>query len=216
MGHKKAGKLLHLALDIASPTVFMALKGCLQQIRRLHSSEHQLFPDPFYSIHKSLLCWIINENLSTIGMRLCSWKMYQIRKGFGSASMFEDNKNMFGQLSSRIDRGIYWDHWVNHVGYGNESILCLISFTPSRLPCSPQLSATSYRDFPVRECVLVGEIFRELRPQIISVVDTEIFSSILCLKQPQGLYQLEQWSDEYITRQTLSSEIFVDALRRVQ
>ena len=152
----------------------------------------------------------MNESLSTIGIRLCSWKMYRLQKKCRSG-LPKDR-----QLSSRIDRGKYWNHWVEYVGHGNESILCLIPFTaPTRFAGSSQWNATSYRDLPVWECILVGDIFREFRPQMISAMDTEIVPTILCLKQPQGLYQLEQWSDERIAEQTLSSNFFDEALKRV-
>lgn len=82
-------------------------------------------------------------------------------------------------------------------------------------PMAKKLNATSYRDLPVWECKLLGELCADLRPQLLLSVDADLSKDLLYLRDPAGEYRIEEISDEVIMEQNLSSDLFVGILKKI-
>lgn len=79
-------------------------------------------------------------------------------------------------------------------------------------PPGGTLTATSYRDLPHLESQLLGELLEEFQPGIISSVNADLSNILLHLKNSSGHYPLEQYSNEQIMEEKLTSEFFRKAL----
>jgi hypothetical protein len=169
------------------------------------------------------------EILSAIGVRLGMWKLQQLKRESAGgiddvvdqilsgkpASAHASRKEIAKHLKEK--KASYWCHLVDYVGNKDPNILCLLPRTvaigPPRWP--KKLNATSYRDLPVWECKLLGELCVDVRPQLLLSVDADLSKDLLYLRDPAGEYRIEGISDEEIMEQNLSSDLFVGILKKI-
>ncbi|THC89925.1 hypothetical protein EYZ11_010622 [Aspergillus tanneri] len=223
LGPGRASELLLMALNIASPDVLVTIKECMGQLRERVALGERSYSDSLWGTFNATRCHVGNQALSAIGTRLGMWKLQDMKEMIGDDFM---DHIMRGKPSSspvgladvqkilEAQKGSYWGHLVKFMGNGNPAILCLIPRKVSiRLPQTRKLNTTSYRDLAIPDCQVVGQLFEEFRPGIISAVDAELPNILLYLRDPEGYYLLEDYSDEEIMAQKLSSNFFVGILR---
>ncbi|PYH40083.1 uncharacterized protein BP01DRAFT_361553 [Aspergillus saccharolyticus JOP 1030-1] len=229
MGITRASELVQLAINIGSPDVLISLKECMRQIRgQLIHKDTNLPETPWgtfdaYRLHQR------NQTLSAIGLRLSTWKLQQLRKEHsgnlesvvdlileGKPSSVPVSRDEVMEALKGRKKASYWSHLVDYVGNHDPNILCLlprfVSIGPPRW--HRRLNATSYRDLSVRECKILGEIYTDFRSQILRSADKSLCQDLLYMKDPGGLYRIEDLSYESITQQQLSSDFYVGILQK--
>lgn len=226
VGVERASELLQLALNIASPEVLLAVKGCLAQLRSQRASGPHAYPDSPWGAFDALRSHLRTENLSTIGARLGVWKLHMLKQEYADrivdVILSEKPPSATVQpggvqdLLKKDHKGVYWSNLVEHVGNNDLSVLCLIPRTVTIGPShwARKFMSTSYRDMPIWEKKLVGEICAALRPNVLSSIEPNLSKALLYLQDPGDRYPLETLEDDYIRNLPLSSDAFVGIMRR--
>lgn len=192
--------MIQLALNIASPEVYISIKACLDDGRKLHHSTGVLNTD--------LACEEIgmsqpptSEAFAAIERRLRDWKAYSMAKhNRVSGNHIRSPSSRASVRNLRSNKGNYWDHLVQLVRGGILNILCLI---PQRVTIMPPsegtaLTATSYRDLMVGDCILVGKIFKVFRPTLVASADARLIWTLSSLRGPSYQYGLERSNEGII------------------
>lgn len=229
VGLERASELVQLAVSIGSPDVLLALKDCLRQVRSQLLSANASYPDTPWGTFDALRGHQRKEHLSIIGVRLGNWKLQQLKRDLEGGiddivdhilsgkppSASASRKEIAERLKDK--KASYWCHIVDYVGNKDPNILCLLPRTvtigPPRWP--RKFNATSYRDLPVWECKLLGELCADLRPQVLLSVDADLSKDLFYMRDPAGQYRIETLSEEQIEEQKLNSDFLVGILKKI-
>ncbi|PYH75161.1 uncharacterized protein BO88DRAFT_379115 [Aspergillus vadensis CBS 113365] len=229
IGMDRASELMQLAMNIGSPDVLISLQDCLRHIRQqLASRCPDLSETPWgtfdaYCLHQK------SQTLSTIGLRLASWKLQKLKKDHSGsneivADLILSEKPLHRSVSReeilsilKDKKAIYWCHLVEHVGNNDPNILCLL---PRVVNIGPprwhrKLNATSYRDLSLRECKILGELYTDLRSDVLRTACDELSTDLLYIKDPGAFYRVEKLSPEQISREPLTSDFYIGILQKV-
>ncbi|KAB8070473.1 hypothetical protein BDV29DRAFT_180865 [Aspergillus leporis] len=222
IGLYRASELVQLAVNIGSPDVLISLKECLRHLRAQLASSSHSYPETPWGTYDAYCGHQRSENLSTIGMRLSNWRLQLWKKEHTDNIEFVIDLILSGKPpSTSVSRKVirdrlkdkkasYWCHLVDYVGNQDPNILCLLprkaTIGPPRWP--KNLNSTSYRDLSVRECKLLGEVYADLRPQVLRSADKDLSKDLLYVRDPEGVYRVEDLSYEEIKEHELSSDFF--------
>ncbi|GKZ63620.1 hypothetical protein AnigIFM49718_001833 [Aspergillus niger] len=229
IGMDRASELMQLAMNIGSPDVLISLQECLRHIREQLASSSPSFSETPWGTFDAYCLHQKSQALSTIGLRLGSWKLQRLRRDHsGSHETLADlilNEKPHHKTVSRErimtilkdKKAIYWCHLVEHVGNNDPNILCLL---PRVVNIGPprwhrKLNATSYRDLSLRECKILGELYTDLRSKILHTACDELSTDLLYMKDPGAYYRIEKLSPEQITQEPLTSDFFIGILQKV-
>jgi hypothetical protein len=229
VGLERASELVQLAVSIGSPDVLLALKDCLRQVRSQLLSANASYPDTPWGTFDALRGHQRKEHLSIIGVRLGNWKLQQLKRDLEGGiddivdhvlsgkppSASASRKEIAERLKDK--KASYWCHIVDYVGNKDPNILCLLPRTvtigPPRWP--RKFNSTSYRDLPVWECKLLGELCADLRPQVLLSVDADLSKDLFYMRDPAGQYRIETLGEEQIEEQKLNSDFLVGILKKI-
>ncbi|RAK89187.1 hypothetical protein BO79DRAFT_254584 [Aspergillus costaricaensis CBS 115574] len=217
LGARRASRLIQLALNIGSPEVYISIKACLDDIRKLHHSTGVLNTDSACE-ENGMSQPPTSEAFAAIQRRVRDWKAYSMAKhNRVSGNHTRSPSSRASVRNLRNNKGNYWDHLVQHVRGGNPNILCLITQRVTIMPPSEgtALTATSYRDLMVGDCILVGKIFKVFRPTLVASADARLIWTLSSLRGHSYQYGLERLNEGIIIQQQLSSSILLRALQRV-
>ncbi|PYI09138.1 hypothetical protein BO78DRAFT_415927 [Aspergillus sclerotiicarbonarius CBS 121057] len=169
--------------------------------------------------------------LGLIGQRLGAWKLQQLkcndqgRKSWTTAVDKIMQSKPTSELTSREEilaevkknpKGSYWSHVVQHAANNDPNILCLLPHTMTIGPPHKHRSfvISTYRDLAVPECKVVGEVLRQLQPNLLLSVDAELSRDLLYAREPGSHYILEETDDQQIKNATLGSDTLLSMLRK--
>ncbi|KAH8430995.1 uncharacterized protein LDX57_008656 [Aspergillus melleus] len=141
VGLSRASELLQLTVSIASPEVFLSIKNCLAVLRSQPAAHSVIFPETPRGSFDALLSHTNHSQLSSIGVRLGQWKLYQMKKELGGdleqsilsggSSTAQVTLNLITDILKQNRQGAYWAHVVDYVGDRDPNILCLLPRTGS-------------------------------------------------------------------------------------
>ncbi|KAL4862020.1 hypothetical protein BDV12DRAFT_50473 [Aspergillus spectabilis] len=225
-GIQKASELLLMALHIASPTVLVEVKSCLSQVRSQGSRD---YTDSAGGTFDAFICHTKNKRLSTIGLRLAVWKLHKMKAESTRdelvARILHERPSSASWGLPDIDevvnhkKGRYWANLVDNAANGNPNILCLLPHTLA-VDCHAfkvRINPTTYRDLPVSDCHVIGDLCTQFRPGIIPAIDAQLANILLYWKQPSEMYELETLCDVDIKQKKLFPlEFYKNVLRGVE
>ncbi|GKZ63711.1 hypothetical protein AnigIFM49718_006931, partial [Aspergillus niger] len=91
IGMDRASELMQLAMNIGSPDVLISLQECLRHIREQLASTSPSFSETPWGTFDAYCLHQKSQALSTIGLRLGSWKLQRLRRDHsGSHEMLAD------------------------------------------------------------------------------------------------------------------------------
>ncbi|KKZ64041.1 hypothetical protein EMCG_01650 [[Emmonsia] crescens] len=229
IGVQRASRLLQLALNIASPLVFLSIKHSILHLRQHSGSPSPLFGEDLRGIYQGGVWYTEREEASMMSLRLTGWSVsekidQECGEGGKKGSVELTIQRMSDLLSRQVNsppsdvkskisnwrrRGLSWARLKMCVDEVN--VLCFLPHNTNIFPAGSPIGPTEYRDLKVDEVTELGKIIRAVRPEFVLPRNDGFHRMFLRNNAPPVHFPIESWEDDHIKSLPLDSPQFSTA-----